>query len=240
MSALLSVILLGFFLGMRHATDSDHVVAVTTIVSRQRTLRAAVLIGALWGIGHTVTIVVIGGAIVLFSVVIPPRVGLTMELSVAVMLILLGALNLTGIMRQITEALGPARRGDGRGHSHPHSHNDYYVHSHPHAHGPEEHGHGEEDTPPGRLDRRFGRLGLYQVLRPLIVGMVHGLAGSMAKEYPHWRVRLLDLEAGVEAPPRESFALPFAGSGDPLACRDGTWFERTLVPAEPLPRGDLA
>ncbi len=105
MSALLSVILLGFFLGMRHATDSDHVVAVTTIVSRQRTLRAAVLIGALWGIGHTVTIVVIGGAIVLFSVVIPPRVGLTMELSVAVMLILLGALNLTGIMRQITEAL---------------------------------------------------------------------------------------------------------------------------------------
>jgi len=180
MSALLSVILLGFFLGMRHATDSDHVVAVTTIVSRQRTLRAAVLIGALWGIGHTVTIVVIGGAIVLFSVVIPPRVGLTMELSVAVMLILLGALNLTGIMRQITEALGPARRGDGRGHSHPHSHNDYYVHSHPHAHGPEEHGHGEEDTPPGRLDRRFGRLGLYQVLRPLIVGVVHGLAGSAA------------------------------------------------------------
>lgn len=180
MSALFSIILLGFFLGMRHATDSDHVLAVTAIVSRQRTTRAAVLIGALWGVGHTVTIVLIGGAIILLSVVIPPRVGLTMELSVAAMLILLGALNLTGIMRQINEALGLAHRGDGRRHSHPHGHDDYYVHSHPHGHGPEEHGHREEDTSPARLDRRFGRLGLYHVLRPLIVGVVHGLAGSAA------------------------------------------------------------
>lgn len=180
MGALLSVVLLGFFLGMRHATDSDHVVAVTAIVSRRRTLRAAILVGALWGVGHTVTIVLIGGAIILFSVVIPPRVGLTMELSVAVMLILLGTLNLTGLLRQVHEALGQAPDGAGHRHSHPHSHADYYVHSHPHGHGPDEHGHREDETPPARLDRRFGRLALYQVLRPLIVGVVHGLAGSAA------------------------------------------------------------
>jgi len=175
MSALLSVVFLGFFLGMRHATDSDHVIAVTTIVTRRRTLGGAVLIGVLWGLGHTLTILLVGGAIILFGLVIPPRVGLTMEFSVAVMLILLGALNLTGIMEQIHAALG-----SGRGpHSHPHSHNDY-VHSHPHGHGPGDHGHGEDETPQGWLDRRFGGLGLYQALRPLVVGLVHGLAGSAA------------------------------------------------------------
>jgi len=177
MSALLSVVFLGFFLGMRHATDADHVIAVTTIVSRQRTVRRAILVGALWGLGHTFTIALIGGAIILFGLVIPPRAGLTMEFSVALMLILLGALNLTGIMQQINEALG-STRGHHR-HSHHHSHNDY-VHSHPHGHGPGDHGHGDEETPQGWLDRRFGGLGLYHALRPLIVGLVHGLAGSAA------------------------------------------------------------
>ena len=175
MSALLSVVLLGFFLGMRHATDSDHVIAVTTIVSRQRTLGAAVLIGALWGLGHTLTILLVGGAIILFGLVIPPRVGLTMEFSVAVMLILLGALNLTGIMQQIHAALGSARGP----HSHPHSHNDY-VHSHPHGHAPQPHGHPETATPQARLDQVFGGWTAYQVVRPLVVGLVHGLAGSAA------------------------------------------------------------
>lgn len=96
MFSLLSVLLLGFLLGMRHATDPDHVVAVTTIVSRQPALRRASVIGALWGIGHTATILLVGGAIIVFRVVIPPRLGLAMEFAVAVMLVLLGALNLTG------------------------------------------------------------------------------------------------------------------------------------------------
>ena len=68
----LSLIALGFFLGMRHATDADHIIAVSTIVTRQGTLRGGVLIGGLWGLGHTLTIVIVGGAIVVFSVVIPP------------------------------------------------------------------------------------------------------------------------------------------------------------------------
>ena len=68
MTPLLSVLLLGFFLGMRHATDPDHVIAVTTIVSRQRSVRAAAWTGALWGLGHTLTILAVGGAIILFGI----------------------------------------------------------------------------------------------------------------------------------------------------------------------------
>src|SRR5258706_16330739 len=94
MAQFLSMAFLGFFLGMRHATDPDHVVAVTTIVSRERRVDRAGGIGMLWGLGHTVTILLVGGAILLFDVVIPPRIGLTMELSVAVMLVLLGILSL--------------------------------------------------------------------------------------------------------------------------------------------------
>jgi len=82
MITLFSIIALGFFLGMRHATDPDHVIAVTTIVSRQRSVRHAALIGALWGVGHTITILAVGSAIILFGLVVPPRLGLTMELSV--------------------------------------------------------------------------------------------------------------------------------------------------------------
>src|SRR6202040_1838868 len=100
MTTMLAIVLLGFFLGMRHATDPDHVVAVTTIVSRERTMLHAAIIGALWGLGHTVTILVVGSAIILLKLTIPPALGLTMELSVACMLILLGALNLTGLTRR--------------------------------------------------------------------------------------------------------------------------------------------
>ena len=96
MISLLPILTLGFFIGMRHAVDPDHVVAVTTIVSRQRSIVGAGRVGALWGIGHTVTIALAGGAIILFKLAIPPRLGLAMELLVALMLILLGAYNLSG------------------------------------------------------------------------------------------------------------------------------------------------
>jgi len=175
MIPLLSIITLGFFLGMRHATDPDHVLAVTTIVSRQRSIRQAALVGILWGLGHTITILAVGSAIILFGLVIPPRVGLTMELSVGLMLILLGLLNLSGIMRWITETFTPAASG----HSHPHEHGDF-IHSHAHTHAPETHGHADDATPLGWMDRTFGRLGFYQIVRPLAVGIVHGLAGSAA------------------------------------------------------------
>ena len=123
MPGLLPILFLGVILGMRHATDADHVVAVTTIVTRQRSVADAMRIGALWGVGHTLTILLVGGAIIVLGVVIPPRLGLAMEFAVAVMLIGLGAYNLFG------------RRG--------------------------------EAAPPSAA-------------RPMLVGVVHGLAGSAA------------------------------------------------------------
>jgi high-affinity nickel-transport protein len=179
MVTLLAVILLGFFLGMRHATDPDHVIAVTTIVSRQQTVRHAAMIGVLWGIGHTLTIFLVGAAIIIFNVVIPPRIGLTMELSVGLMLVLLGGLNLTGIMRWLTEIFTSADRVGADVHSHPHSHGEI-VHTHPHSHGTRRAHHAEGHVHPGWLERTFGQLGVYHALRPLVVGIVHGLAGSAA------------------------------------------------------------
>jgi len=173
----LSIIAVGFFLGMRHATDPDHVVAVTTIVSRQRNLLKAALTGIFWGIGHTLTIFVVGSAIILFDVVIPARIGLSMELSVGLMLIVLGAMNIVSFMRTARTVV-PAGEESRVVHSHAHVHGDY-VHSHAHGHAPEAHAHSHQ-TPLTWLDRILGRIGLYQQLRPLVVGVVHGLAGSAA------------------------------------------------------------
>jgi len=128
----LSVGILGFLLGLRHATDADHVVAVTTIVTRERTFARAAWIGGLWGIGHSLTVLVVGGALVAFRLVIPPRLGLGLEFAVALMLILLGFSNLR-----------PASAGAPK--------------AHPHEH-------------PPRLSG----------WRPVLVGIVHGLAGSAA------------------------------------------------------------
>jgi sulfite exporter TauE/SafE len=175
MFGFLSIIALGFFLGMRHATDPDHVIAVTTIVSRQQSIRQAALIGILWGIGHTITILAVGSAIILFGIVIPPRLGLSMEFSVGLMLILLGVLNLSGIMRWITETFTPMLEG---GHTHSHIVG-ASVYSHSHGLVPEKHNHAG-DSPERWMDRTFGKLGAYQVVRPLAIGIVHGLAGSAA------------------------------------------------------------
>ncbi len=171
MSGLPAIAALGFFLGMRHATDPDHVIAVSTIVTRARGTKSAALIGAVWGLGHTLTILIVGAGIILLGWVIPARVGLSLELSVGIMLIILGAMNLSGILARI-----PAGPG---AHAHPHPHGDY-VHSHAHGHDPESHPHSADQTPVAWLDRHLGRLGAYQLVRPLVVGVVHGLAGSAA------------------------------------------------------------
>jgi hypothetical protein len=110
-------------LGMRHATDPDHIVAVTTIVSREKSLRRSMGVGVLWGIGHTVTIFAVGGALVLYKFAFTPRLGLSMEFTVAIMLVVLGVLNL---------------------------------------------------RPRGHLHVEVPRM------RPFVIGVVHGLAGSAA------------------------------------------------------------
>jgi high-affinity nickel permease len=151
-STLLAVLALGFFLGMRHATDPDHVIAVSTIVARNRSTVGAALVGAVWGIGHTLTIVLVGGAIIGFRWVIPPRVGLSMELAVGVLLIGLGIANVAAVLRTARNA----GRDSGS------------------------HTHGSDEAPLGWLDRRLGSLAPYKLIRPLIIGVVHGLAGSAA------------------------------------------------------------
>jgi len=93
------------------------------------------------------------------------------------MLIILGVLNLTGILRWVTDTLTPGQNGATL--THPHAHGDY-VHGHLHGHASGAHGHAEHATPQGWLDRTFGQLGFYHSLRPLVVGVVHGLAGSAA------------------------------------------------------------
>ena len=171
MTSSFAIAALGFLLGMRHATDPDHVIAVSTIVSKQKGVGNVGLIGVIWGLGHTLTIFCVGAAIILFGVAIPVRLGLAMELSVGLMLIVLGTLNLTGVLQRTMERFLP----------------------------------GAVDANEMELDRRqtdpvsapaisrsFGTgavgfakpaarsIGLFNVLRPLIVGIVHGLAGSAA------------------------------------------------------------
>ncbi|MGH7650605.1 MAG: high-affinity nickel-transport family protein [Gemmatimonadaceae bacterium] len=92
--SLLLTFVTSLMLGMRHATDSDHIVAVTAIASREKSVAKAAWLGAVWGFGHTLTLFLVGGAIIAFKIAFSPRVGLSMELAVAVMLIVLGLLNL--------------------------------------------------------------------------------------------------------------------------------------------------
>jgi high-affinity nickel-transport protein len=165
----LLILSVGFALGIRHATDPDHVVAVTTIVTRQRDVRAAALTGFLWGAGHSLTVVLIGCAVILFNLVIPPAITLGMEISVGVMLVVLGFWNVVHFWP----------RGGGDAAPHVHRHGDY-VHVHARGGTSEPHPHHPERTPLARLDRRFDRLRVYQAARPVIVGVVHGLAGSAA------------------------------------------------------------
>jgi high-affinity nickel permease len=167
----LSVLVLGFLLGMRHATDPDHVVAITTIVTREEGIAKAGVIGALWGLGHTFTIFVVGTIIILFQVTIPARLGLSMELAVAAMLILLGVLNLTGTLRWLQKRFTPSPQVSSTenilGDSSAGSDSAVQIEA-------------NSMEPKLRLVRIVQTVGLYTVLRPLVVGIVHGLAGSAA------------------------------------------------------------
>ena len=168
----LLVIGLGLLLGIRHSTDADHVVAISTIVSRQKSVRGAAVIGSIWGVGHTITIFLVGSLIILFGVIIPPRVGLSMEFCVAIMLVILGILNLTGVMQSLTARYTPAVLQQ------------------------------ESDTIAASSPRR---LGFYHLVRPLIIGLVHGLAGSAA-------VALLVLST-IHNPVRATLYLLVFGAG---------------------------
>ena len=103
MDSSLGAIALGFVFGLQHATDADHVVAVASIVSRTGRFASGALVGAFWGLGHTVTIAAAGSAIVLFNVTVTPKAGLSMELAVAFMLMALGVARIVRLMRHREE-----------------------------------------------------------------------------------------------------------------------------------------
>ena len=155
-SSLAAILALGFVLGLKHATDPDHVVAVTTFVSEQKSLVRSCWIGAFWGAGHTFSLAVAGFAVILFKISIPSGLETRMEFGVAVMLVVLGARVLYKIRQQKLEL-----------HRHPHSH----------APGTSSHAHWHVHT---RGTRHEHSGWLHIGLRPLLVGMVHGAAGSGA------------------------------------------------------------
>jgi hypothetical protein len=235
MTSALLILGIGFFLGMRHATDPDHVVAVSTIVSREKSIPRAGWIGILWGIGHTITILVVGTAIIVFGFVIPPRLGLALEFSVALMLILLGVLNLTGAMRWISHKLSPAHPPQSGQHSHVHFHG-AHIHAHPHSHDGGADHHASEVDPPHWLGAPLVKLGWFHSLRPLLVGIVHGLAGSAAVALlvlgtirnPRWAIfYLLLFGLGTIAGMMLltlAFAVPFTLAGNRFV-----WLNRTMV-----------
>ena len=156
----LAVLGFGLILGFKHATEADHVIAVSSIVSEHRKISKVAIIGALWGAGHTLTLVLVGCVVLLLRVAIPEHVANVLEFGVAVMII-----GLSGT------ALARALRGRSD------------IHAHRHAHGGSEHMHlhfhDEPSADHPAVDHeihRVSRVGL----KPLLVGAMHGLAGSAA------------------------------------------------------------
>jgi high-affinity nickel permease len=175
----LGIALLGLFMGMRHATDPDHVIAVTTILSRERRFGAAARVGVIWGVGHTLTVLAVGVAIIVFKIAIPTRLGLAMEFAVAVVLILLGLGTAVKMVQLTVQRMMHGARPAGEApavHSHFHSHPGA-AHWHPHVH---------DDSRDNRFHHAPGPISAqpFAMRRPLLrsfsVGLVHGLAGSAA------------------------------------------------------------
>ncbi|MGH7899288.1 MAG: urease accessory protein [Candidatus Binatia bacterium] len=163
MSPLLS---LGFFLGMRHALDADHVAAVAALATRSPSLANVMRLAAAWGLGHTVTLLVLGSILLAVDASLPPIAGRVFEGGVGVMLVVLGI----DVLRRIRKRrihLHVHDHGDGRRHLHVH------AHEHENAHDPARHDHAH-----------VSRL----LPRAVVVGTVHGVAGTGA-------VTLLSLEA---------------------------------------------
>jgi ABC-type nickel/cobalt efflux system permease component RcnA len=144
-----SILLLGLLVGLRHAFEPDHLAAVSTLVAEQRSPRAAAVLGAIWGLGHSLALLVVVTVLAALGQSLPPSFTARLELVVALMLIYLGIRTLVrAAKRERTGAIGVHSHGD-RTHTHAHQAADH-VHLGRHS---------------------FAR-------RSLLVGLVHGLAGS--------------------------------------------------------------
>ena len=159
--SILAVLSIGLVFGLKHATEVDHVVAVSTIVSQHRNVFHSALVGALWGVGHTASLLVVGAVVLTLHVAIPERVSGWLELGVAVMIVCLGV-----------SALRRALRKNAEVHVHQHSH-DGLPHTHVHFHEKETR---HEPALHKQHSHAVSRLGW----KPVLIGMMHGLAGSGA------------------------------------------------------------
>lgn len=153
------ILLLGFFIGMQHAMEADHVAAVSSIASGESSVSKIISHGAFWGIGHTVTLAAVAGSVIIFGATISDGMGSLLELIVGVMLVGLGAHVIWRLIRE-------------RVHFHGHSHDDGTFHMHAHSHKGEtekhdrnQHAHEHPQSLPWRT---------------LAVGLMHGMAGSGA------------------------------------------------------------
>lgn len=154
-----SILGLGFLIGMQHALEVDHVAAVCSLAARRSSVRRIVTQGAAWGLGHTITLMLFAGAAVLLGTTINEQLAGWLEFAVGIMLVLLGGHVLYRLLRD-------------RMHMHAHRHRDGRVHMHVHSHVGEAKAHDRSAHDHGHPE------GL--PLRTLLVGMVHGMAGSAA------------------------------------------------------------
>jgi len=148
---------LGFLLGMQHALEADHIAAVSSIAARRSQIGDIVKHGLTWGLGHTLTLFVFAGVAILLGRAIPETAAKPIEGAVGVMLIGLGAHVLWRLWRD-------------RVHFHRHGHADGTVHFHAHSHA--------GDTPPHARTAHIHEHGFRW--RTLLVGLMHGMAGSAA------------------------------------------------------------
>ncbi len=149
----------GFIFGLKHALDADHLAAVSTIVSERKTWWSSSLVGGLWGLGHTVSLLLAGIIVLWLKIPISARVESTLEFCVGLMLVGLGV-----------NALLKLARG-GKLHLHPHEHNGH-QHIHPHLH---DQAAAVQHSPQDEFHHGY-KIGQ----RPLWIGLLHGLAGSAA------------------------------------------------------------
>lgn len=159
---ILPLILLGFALGLKHSLDVDHLAAVTAILPGRTGKWRAALVGAWWGVGHSLALLALGGAIIAFDVAFPPAASLALEFAVGGMLVFLGLRLLIRLRRGGVLHVHAHEHG-GRRHLHPHLHERAKEPSHGHGHA------GHQVVTPGRSRGAAG---------PIAVGGIHGLAGS--------------------------------------------------------------
>jgi ABC-type nickel/cobalt efflux system permease component RcnA len=168
----LGLLALGFALGLRHALDVDHLVAVSAMVSERRGLTASWRVGALWGVGHTAALLAVAVGVIFLRAEIPPGLAHGLELAVAAVLIAIGLDLLWKLARGATV------------HAHLHAHGPH-LHSHPHVHARHAHSPQELHAASGTAARFAGDHDAHasprlRGRRSLLVGMLHGLAGSAA------------------------------------------------------------